>query len=101
MANLAWQVIASVERKKKRRRSSGYHLPSQGGGIDRLLVEVEVDADRLEMLDRASRSTGDRSSRSMAHAITTSILRRLAPLEQGFKTRAAHPCLGAADAGIA
>jgi hypothetical protein len=28
-------------------------LTRRGGGIDRLLVELEIDADRFEMLDRA------------------------------------------------
>ena len=37
----------------RRHRSSGTVTARRGGGIDRLLVEVEIHADRFEMLDRA------------------------------------------------
>jgi hypothetical protein len=50
-----------------------------------MLVEVEIDADRFEMLYRAKQIDQRRPSRSMAHVMTTTNLRRLASLSRASR----------------
>ena len=59
-------------------------LASWRGGVDRLLIQVKVDANGFKVLGSCHRSMSDRLSRSMAQAITTSNLRRLASLSRAL-----------------
>src|SRR6185295_1236104 len=76
-------------------------LARRGRGIDRLLVEVEIDANRLEMLDRA-KQVDQRSAKPVNRPRLDDIELALAGiLGQAIEAWPLIPSLSAANAGIA